>query len=188
MMRQDNSVKYTANVGPVAATLDYSFGGAAGNSAAGTSIESAITYREGPVILSAAYEELNNNNDTLKLTAYTVGGRYTIGDWQIAGNYGSNTADRTTTEQIKTDIYSIGTTWATTPKIDLTLGYYGVDRSWTANAKPDASIRRVIGFAEYKFSKKTLAFLEFDHNQWGGDVTQFQGAMQAVYLNCGMPG
>ena len=176
MMRQDNAVKYIADAGPVTGIIVYSFGGVAGDSQSASSTEGAISYHEGPLRLSAAYEELNNINDTLKLTAYAAGGRLTLGDWQVAANYGSNTADRTTATQIKTNIASIGTTYAATSAIDLTLGYYNVDRSWTADAKPDASIKRLIGFAEYKFSPKTLAYVEFDHNTWGGDPTQFQGA------------
>lgn len=177
MMRQDNAVKYIEQVGPVTGSLEYSFGGIAGSTAAGATEQAGLTYRNGGLQLSGVYESLNNDDDSLKLTAYTVGGRYKFGDWQIAANYGSNTADRTTSTQIKTDIYSLGSTYSITPAIDLTLGYYNVQRSWTNDAKPDASIHRVIGFAEYKFSKRTLAFLEFDHNQWGGDPTQFQGGV-----------
>ena len=55
-------------------------------------------------------------------------------------------------------------------------GNQGKRKHDSANAKPEANIKRVIGFAEYKFSKKTLVFLEVDHNKWGGDPTQFQGA------------
>ncbi|PRC91127.1 porin [Solimicrobium silvestre] len=175
MMRQDNAVKYIAQSGPVTGTLLYSFGGVAGSTPSGSSAQAGLSYRDGGLVLSAAYENLNNNNDTLKLTAYTAGGRYTFGDWQIAANYGSNSADNTPTTQIKTDIYSIGTTYAATSAIDLTLGYYNVNRTWTNDVKPDATINRVIGFAEYKFSKSTLVYLELDHNKWGGDVTQFQG-------------
>ncbi len=177
MMRQDNAVKYITDVGDVKATLLYSFGGVAGATQAGSSAEAGLTYRHDGLVLSAAYQDLNNNTDTLKLTAYTAGGRYTLGDWQFAANYGSNTADRTSVTQIKTDIYSVGSTYAVTPKVDLTLGYYNVNRTWTPGAgfKPEAKIDRVIGFAEYKFSKRTLAFLELDHNKYGGDVTQFQG-------------
>lgn len=176
MQRQDNAIKYIKDIGPVTATLVYSFGGVSGSSAAGSSEQGALTYHDNGLVLSAAYLDLNNINDTLKLTDYTVGGRYTLGDWQIAGNYSRSTADRTTSTQIKTNVASIGTTYAATSAIDLTLGYYNVDRSWSANAKPEANIKRVIGFAEYKFSKKTLVFLEVDHNKWGGDPTQFQGA------------
>jgi predicted porin len=177
MMRQDNAVKYIEQVGPVTGTLLYSFGGVAGDSEAGSSTEAALSYKNGPLLLSAGYEDLNNITDTLKLTAYTAGGRVTLGDWQIAANFGSNTADNTATTQIKTDIYSIGATYAATQAIDFTLGYYNVDRSWTKDVKPDAKIDRVIGFVEYKFSKQTLAYLEFDYNKWGGDETQFQGGV-----------
>jgi predicted porin len=69
----------------------------------------------------------------------------------------------------------VGTTYAASSAIDLTLGYYNVKRSWTNDVKPNASIDRIIGFAEYKFSRNTLAYLELDYNKWGGDVTQFQG-------------
>jgi len=176
MMRQDRAVKYIANTGPVTEIVVYSFGGVTGLRQASSSIEGALSYSDDTVILSTAYQELNNINDSLKLSAYTAGGRYSIGDWQFAANYGHNRADRMVNEQIKTNIYSIGTTYAITSSIDLTVGYYNVGRSWTANAKPDASIRRIIGFAEYRLSKKTLLFLELDKNKWGGDVTQFQGA------------
>jgi predicted porin len=174
MMRQDNALKYIAQSGPVTGTLLYSFGGIAGSTPSGSSAEAALSYRSGPLFLAGGYQNMNNDNDTLKLTAYTAGGRYTVDNWQFAANYGSNTADRSATTQIKTDIYSVGTTYAATQAVDLTLGYYNVKRSWTDGAKPDATIDRVIGFAEYKLSTRTLAFLEIDHNKWGGDVTQFQ--------------
>jgi len=175
MMRQDNAIKYVAKSGSVTGTLVYSFGGVAGNSEAGSSTEAAINFNNGPLHLSAGYEDLNNATDTLKLTAYTAGGRVILGDWQFAANYGSNTADNTVATQIKTDVYSVGTTYAATQAIDLTLGYYNVDRTWTNDVKPKATIDRVIGFVEYKFSKQTLAYLELDYNKWGGDETQFQG-------------
>ncbi len=175
MMRQDNAVKYVAKSGPVTGELLYSFGGVAGDSQAGSSAEASLNFNNGPLHLSAGYESLNNVTDTLKLTAYTAGGRVILGDWQFAANYGSNTADNTVATQIKTDVYSVGTTYSATQAIDLTLGYYNVNRSWTNDVKPTATIDRVIGFAEYKFSKQTLAYLELDYNKWGGDETQFQG-------------
>lgn len=176
MMRQDNALKYVAQSGPVIGTLLYSFGGASGATAAASSTEAGLTYQRDGIVLSGAYQDMHNNIDTLKLTAYTVGGRYTLGDWQFAGNFGSNTVDRAATIQIKTDIYSLGTTYAATPKLGLTLGYYNVKRTWTDNAKPKAKIDRVIGFTEYKLSKRSLVFLELDRNKWGGDATQFQGS------------
>jgi len=176
MMRQDNMIKYAGKVGPVTAVVLYSAGGVSGSTGAGSTEGVELRYREGPLALAGAYQVLNNNDDTLKLKAYTAGGRYTIGDWQIAGNYGSNKADRTVLTQIKTDIYSIGTTYAATPRLDLTVGYYHVNREWTADAKPDSKLKRVIGYAEYKLSKRTLVYLEADFTQWGGDPTQFQAA------------
>lgn len=177
MMRQDNAIKYSTRCGPVNATLLYSSGGVTGSTASGASTEAALAYREGGLLLAGAYQSMNNDNDTLKLTAYTIGARYTVSDWRFASNFGSNTADRTTTTQIKTDIYSLGATHAITPALDLTLGYYRVNRSWTSNVKPEAKVNRVIGFAEYKLSKHSLVFLELDRNQWGGDVAQFRGGI-----------
>jgi len=174
MMRQDNAVKYVAGVGDFTGTLVYSFGGVSGAAQDGSSTEAALNYRSGPIALAGAYESLNNSS-TQKLTAYTVGGRLTEGDWQVSANFGSNTADSTVTTQVKTDIFSVGSTYAASSAIDLTLGYYNVKRSWTSDVKPNATIDRVIGFVEYKFSQQTLAYLELDYNKWGGDVTQFQG-------------
>lgn len=185
MMRQDNLVKYSVVLGPVALTAAQSLGGQAGSAQAGSSSEFAVKYLNGPLLLAAAYEDLHNSvlnaqnlpSDSLNLTATTVGGRLTLGDWQISSNFGSNRAENTVTTNIHTNIYSIGSTYAATPALDLTLGYYLVTRHWSANAKPDADIHRVIGFAEYKFSKKTLAYLELDWNRFGGDVTQFRGGL-----------
>ena len=183
MMRQDNLVKYSVALGPVSVTAAQSLGGQAGSAQAGSSSEFAVKYLNGPVLLAAAYEDLHNSvlnaqsvpTDPLNLTAFTAGGRLSLGEWQIAGNFGSNRAENTATTNIHTNIYSLGTTYSATPAIDLTLGYYLVTRQWSANAKSDADIHRVIGFAEYKFSKKTLAYLELDWNRFSGDVTQFQG-------------
>lgn len=177
MMRQDNAVKYLVDVGPVRGSLLYSFGGVSGASQDGSSTQAGLSYKDGPLALAGAYEQLNNATNTLKLTAYTVGGRFTEGNWQFSANYGSNTADSTVTTQVKTNVASIGTTYAATNAIDLTLGYYDVQRSWTNAAKPDASIHRVIGFAEYKFSPRTLVYLEVDSNKWGGDPAQFQAGV-----------
>lgn len=175
MMRQDNAIKYIAETGPVTGSVLYSPGGVAGSSQSGSSEEAGLIYKEGPVLVSAGYEQLNNVTNAVKLKAYTVGGRLIFGDWRVAANFGSNTADNTAVNQVKTNIYSTGITYAATPAIDLTLGYYNVNRSWTNNVKPNATIERVIGFVEYKFSKSTLVYLELDANQWGGDKTQFQG-------------
>ena len=175
MMRQDNALKYVAEVGSVRGTLLYAFGGVTGNSAASSSAQASLRYNDGLLLLAAAYETLHNPSDTLKLTAYAAGGRLTLGDWKIAANYGRNSADNTATTDIKTTISSIGTTYAVTSAIDLTLGYYNVERNWTNSVKPDAKIDRVIAFAEYKFSARTLTYLEYDYNKWGGDKTQFQG-------------
>ena len=186
MMRQDNVVKYIDKRGPLTGTLSYSFGGLAGESASGSGTAAALSYREGPWLLSGAYQLMNNKDSSLKLTAYTAGGRYTTGDWQFAANYGSNTADVTATVQIKTAIYAAGTTYSIAPAIDLSLGYYKVKRSWSENVKPEASINRLIGFVEYKFSRRTLAFLELDHNQWGGDAGQFQNGAANKTTSAGM--
>lgn len=183
MMRQDNMAKYVAPLGPVTLTVAQSLGGQAGSAQAGSSSEFAVKYLVGPLLLAAAYEDLHNSvlnaqnvpSAPLKLSAYTAGGRLSLGDWQIAANYGSNRAENTVTTNINTDIYSLGTTYAATAALDLTLGYYRVTRDWSAHAKPDADIHRVIAFGEYKFSKNTLAYLELDWNRFGGDVTQFQG-------------
>jgi len=175
MMRHDNAVKYVAQAGSFSGTLLYSLGGVAGAAQDGTSSEAGLTYKQGPIALAGGYEVLNNATGVLKLKAYTLGGRLTEGDWQVSANFGSNTADNTVATQIKTDIYSVGTTYAATSALDLTVGYYNVKRSWTNDVKPNATIDRVIGFVEYKFSKQTLAYLELDYNKWGGDVTQFQG-------------
>jgi predicted porin len=175
MMRQDNAVKFIHQSGPVSSTVLHSFGGVSGSTASGASTQASLAYRQGGLFLAGAYQTMNNDNDTLKLNAYAIGGRYVINDWQIRVSYGSNTADRTTTTKIKTDIYAIGTTYSATPALDLTLGYYKVNRTWSADIKPNAAIDRVIGFAEYKLSKRSLVFLEIDRNRWGGDSTQFQG-------------
>ncbi len=174
MMRQDNAIKYIAQSGPVTSTLLYSSAGVVGSFASGSSAEAALKYSQGPMLLAAAYQNMNNDNVTLKLEAYTLGGRYALTSWQFAANYGSNTAQRTPSIRIKTGIYSFGATYAATPALALTLGYYHVNRAWTDAFKPDANLARMISFAEYKFSKRTLAFAEIDFNKWGGDVTQFQ--------------
>lgn len=176
MMRHDNAVKYVAQLGSFSGTLLYSMGGVAGAAQAGTSTEAGLAYKQGPVALAGAYELLNNSTGVLKLKAYTLGGRLTEGDWQVSANFGSNTADNTVAVQIKTDIYSVGTTYAASSAVDLTVGYYNLKRSWTNDVKPNATIDRIIGFAEYKFSRNTLVYLELDYNKWGGDVTQFQDA------------
>ena len=186
MQRQDNLIKTISDIGPFVGTLAYSKVGTAGASEDGASVQAALTYIAGPLKLSGAYLDLNNVTDTLKLKAFTVGGRLTEDDWQLSANFGSNTADNTVVTHIKTDIYSVGTTYAASSAVDLTLGYYNVRRNWTNDVKPNAKVNRVIGFAEYKFSKNTLAYLELDYNKWGGDVTQFQGGAANSAATSGM--
>ena len=65
----------------------------------------------------------------------------------------------------------LGAQFPVTSQLSLVAAYYKVDRSRTGNA--DDGFNRMVAFAEYALSKRSLVYLEADRTGWKNN---YQGA------------
>lgn len=170
--RLNNSVKYSGEFGGVNLRLMHGLGEVAGNSGASTSSGVGLGYRTGKLQLSAAHQRFRNSTDTLSLRGHVLGAAYMLdGDIRVAGIYGRSEADTSATARTRLRTLGLGTTVPVGKKVDVTLAHYRVSRERTVGA--DDGYGRTVAFVEYKFSRRSVGYLEMDHTRWQGN---FQGA------------
>ncbi len=170
--RLNNSIKYRGEFSGVSVQLMHSLGEVATNSNAANSTGVGLGYKLGKLQLTAAHQSFRNNDDTLGLRGYVVGAAYQLeGGTRIAGIFARSKAETSATARAKLRTLGLGTTVPAGAHVDLTLAHYRVARE--RSARVDDGYGRTVAFAEYKLSKRSVAYLEMDHTRWQGD---FQGA------------
>jgi predicted porin len=169
--RLNNSIKYAAELSGVTLRLMHGFGEVVDNNAALSSNGIGAGYKIGGLVLSAAYQTFKNSTDLLTLRGSVLGAAYTFGDFRVAGIYGRSRGETSATARTDFTTLGLGGTMPLTKEIDFTLAHYKVERERTGRTEDGYS--RSVAFAEYKFSKRTTAYLEADHTRWRSG---FQGA------------
>ncbi len=178
--RQDNTVKYTGNFGPVTALAHYSFGaglalpatvGVAtpiggngenpGSARKDTAYGASLTYLAGPFGVTAGYDQWNPtigaSSGTFKKAV--IGGSYTFGQAKIMGGYrwGQNKNAPGATIQ-RDDFYWIGGSYQATAALNLSLEYdYDDLKSFFGQNRPNPW--QIALVADYSFSKRTDVYL-----------------------------
>jgi predicted porin len=178
--RQDNTVKYTGNFGPVTALAHYSFGvglalpatvGVAtpiggngenpGSARKDTAYGASLTYLAGPFGVTAGYDQWNptigTSSGTLKKAV--IGGSYTFGQAKVMGGYrwGQNKNASGATFQ-RDDFYWIGGSYQATTAVNLSLEYdYDNLKSFFGQNRPNPW--QIAFVADYAFSKRTDVYL-----------------------------
>ena len=178
--RQDNTVKYTGNFGPVTALAHYSFGvglalpaavGVAtpiggngeisGSARRDTAYGASLTYNGGPFGVTAGYDQWNPtigaSSGTLKKAV--IGGSYSFGQAKVMGGYrwGQNRSAASATIQ-RDDYYWIGGSYQATTALNLALEYdYDNLKSFSGTNPPNPW--QVAFVADYSFSKRTDVYL-----------------------------
>ena len=183
--RLNNSIKYSGEFAGVSVKLMHSLGEVAGNGDAADSTGVGLGYKLGKLQLSAAHQRFRNNDDTLGLRGTVLGAAYTLeGGIRIAGIYGRSQAETSATARTDMRTLGLGATVPAGAQIDLTLAHYRVSRERSARA--DDGYGRTVAFAEYKLSKRSVAYVEADHTRWQGNFQGVANKQKATGVSVGM--
>ncbi|ODV41167.1 hypothetical protein AWV79_00680 [Cupriavidus sp. UYMMa02A] len=200
--REDNTVKYTGQFGPVTALAHYSFGvglalpatvGVAtpiggngeipGQARRDSAYGAALAYQGGPVGLTVGYDQWNptigTSSGTIKKAVF--GASYTYGPAKIMGGYrwgqNKNAADVVIQRD---DFYWIGANYQVTPAVGLTLEY-NYDNVKTLYGNTSVPNPWQIAFvANYAFSKRTDVYLTTAYAKNAGLMLE---SLATVYAN-----
>ncbi|WP_404303258.1 porin [Alicycliphilus denitrificans] len=163
--RLDNALKYTGRFGAMTVRAMHGFGELAGGGSRLSSSGLGLAYAKQGLTLSGAYQTFKDAN-ARDLDAYLLGAAYQWGSVRWAATAGRSQARTSATARTEQRVLSAGGTWSATPAADLTLAYYKVDRTRTLQAGDGYG--RLVAFGEYKLSRRTRLYAEFDATRWRG--------------------
>lgn len=188
--RNDNMVKYMAEVGPVRGALQYSFDEK--SPTGGKTVGGYLRYADSGLAAGLGYESYQFASGQ-KVNAWTLGGSYRMGPWYFNAGYGQNKADDglTATDRAvlgamwtgglnggfggpaflaanKRTIWKLGAGYQVTTQLNLGMHYFRAKQTGLVDsAKADADF--ITMAADYAFSKRTDAYFEIDHTKLKGD-------------------
>lgn len=165
--RLDNTVKYTANVGPWQARAAYSFGEVAGDASALSSHGIALAYQQRDWTISGATSQFRSHED-LPLDAWTIGAAARLAGWEFKANVARNHADTGLNKTVHQRVLSAGVSRPLGSGLLLTTAYYSVRRE--ATGFRDDGFDRSFVFLEKTLAPRTTAYVEADYTVWRGDA------------------
>lgn len=169
--RLDNTIKYSADVGPWQARAAYSAGEVAGNSSALSSHGVALAYQQTAWAISGTTMQFRSRDD-LVLDAWSLGAALKLAGWQLKTNFARNHADtavdKTGTKTVVQRVESFGVSRPIGHGLLLTAAWYGVRRA--ATGWRDDGFNRAFLFVEKTLAPRTTAYLEADYTTWLADA------------------
>lgn len=171
--RLDNTVKYTANVGPWQARAAYSFGEVPGDAAASSSHGAALAYQRPDWVVSGATMQFRSR-EGLPLDAWTLGAAVRLDAWQFKANVARNQADTGPNATVHQRVLSAGVSRQLGHDVLLTTAWYGVRRA--ATGLRDDGFDRAFLFLEKTLAPRTTAYVEADYTTWRGDAAGLTAA------------
>jgi len=170
--RLDNTLKYTATVGPWQARAAWSFGETAGDASAGSAHGAALAYQRTDWVVSGAAMQFRSR-DELALDAWTLGGAFRVDGWQVKANLAGNEADTGHGQNVHQRVRSAGVSRQVGKDVLLTTALYSVRR--TATGYVDDGFDREFVFLEKTLGPRTTAYAEADYTTWRGDAAGLTG-------------
>jgi predicted porin len=165
--RLDNTVKYTATVGPWQARAAYSAGEVAGDAGASSSHGVALAYQRPDWVVSGASMQFRSR-DGLPLDAWSLGAAVRLGSWQLKANAARNDADTGPSKRVAQRVLSAGVNRAIGRDLLVTTAWYSVRRGATGFV--DDGFDRGFLFVEKTLAPRTTAYVEADYTVWRGDA------------------
>ena len=165
--RLDNTIKYTATVGPWEARAAYSAGEVAGDSSASSSHGVALAYVRPAFAVSGATMQFRSR-EGLPLDAWSLGAATHLGAWQFKANAASNVADTGPGKSVHQRVLSAGASHPIWRDVLVTAAWYSVRRE--ATALRDDGFDRGFLFVEKALAPRTTAYAEADYTVWRGDA------------------
>ena len=165
--RLDNTIKYTATVGPWQARAAYSAGEVAGDAGASSSHGVALAYQRPDWVVSGATMQFRSR-DGLPLDAWSLGAAARLGAWQLKANAARNDADTGPATRVVQRVLSAGVSRPLARDLLVTTAWYSVRRE--ATGFTDDGFDRGFLFVEKTLAPRTTAYVEADYTTWGGDA------------------
>jgi predicted porin len=183
--RFNNDIQYSGTFGPVTAYAEYALGEVAGDNTAGRAMAVGATFTSGPLSAGAAYTRRNNSGPVaasapatgfstaltsattasdLKNDQWTIGGAYKLGPARVAVGYINEKQDLRAGGDADVKHAWAGVSYAITPAVEVTGGYYRTKGGVTAAADGKRDLY-IIG-ATYALSKRTNFYAEVDYNRF----------------------
>ncbi|TDP62759.1 porin [Roseateles toxinivorans] len=190
--RQDNMVKYLVESGGLRGEIQVSAG--EGSAAGGKSMGGLLRYAQGEFAVGGAILQLKDGGGK-KVTATTFGGNYTSGPLYLTASWARNkfqtgfsaptngalaasivgALNAASALAEHRDMWSVGATYQLDAQWNLGAHYWHAKQNGTI-AAGDGKGDFFAVVADYAFSKRTDAYLEFDHTKIGGNLTLANGA------------
>ena len=165
--RLDNTVKYTATVGPWQARAAYSAGEVPGDAGASSSHGVALAYQRPDWVVSGATMQFRSR-DGLPLDAWSLGAAVRLGAWQLKANAARNDADTGPAKRVAQRVLSAGVNRAIGRGLLVTTAWYSVRRE--ATGFMDDGFDRGFLIVEKTLAPRTTAYVETDYTVWRGDA------------------
>ena len=190
--RQNNMLKYMAEVGPVRGALQYSFDEK--SPTGGKTMGGYLRYAASGLAAGVGYQDYEFASGK-KVKAWTLGGSYRTGPWYFNLGYGENKVDALTSPvdfavlsamwqgtinggfggpaflaADKRTIYKVGAGYQVTPQLNIGAHYFHAKQSGRTSAA-DATANFFTVAADYAFSKRTDAYVEIDNTRLKGNVS-----------------
>lgn len=199
--RQNNMLKYMAEVGPVRGALQYSFDEK--SPIGGKTMGGYLRYAASGLAAGVGYQDYEFASGK-KVKAWTLGGSYRTGPLYFNLGYGENKVDALTSPidlavlgdawqnpisggfggpaflaASKRTIYKVGAGYQVTPQLNIGAHYFHAKQSGRS-ASADATANFFTVAADYAFSKRTDAYVEFDNTRLKGAVSLSSNAAQSA--------
>ncbi|MEO6293757.1 MAG: porin [Burkholderiaceae bacterium] len=171
--RLDNSVKYVGRFNDFTVRAMHALGEKDGNTSQLSASGLGLAYQSENYTATLGYGQFKSDTD-LKLKAYVGGVSAKLGNSKLSLTYGSHEAETTSTAKTRNTTLGLGGTVPLSSSLDMVLSHYIVKR--TRTAKLDDGFNRSVAFLEYKLSKRTRLYGEFDYTKW-----------KTGYLAAGLP-
>ena len=200
--RQNEMIKYMAEVGPVRGALQYSFD--ANSPTGGKTVGGYLRYAADGLAAGMGYQNYEFASGK-KVKAWTLGGSYRTGPWYINLGYGENKVDQLTSPvdfavlsamwqgtinggfggpaflaANKRTIYKLGVGYQVTPQLNVAAHYFHAKQTGPV-AMADAKANFFTMAADYALSKRTDVYLSAGYARNGG--LSFDSAATAFAFN-----
>lgn len=181
--RLDNSIKYAGQFGNLGLRAMHAMGEQSNGAGKLSSNGLGVGYQSGAIAASLAYTDMKTVND-LKLNAYFGGVKGKVGNTTLALSYAKSDAQTAASATTTNKVLGLGATVPLASNIDLVLAHYRVNRARTGST--DDGYNRTFAFVEYKFSARTLAYLEVDQTGWKNNYQGTGNKSSATGLSMGL--
>ncbi|WP_321904089.1 porin [Paraburkholderia tropica] len=162
--RNNNSVKYKNDFGPLLFEVDNSFGGVAGNFSSGATRSVGVSYSMGPASIGGVYGHRNILTGTTYIgdSYYMAGAAYSIGPVRLSGGFMSEDLQNPAAPHQVTNNAFGGFSWNIQPYLILGGGYYQTTVSTDKAGRRGLAIMSLA----YLLSKRTTLYTEVDYTSY----------------------